>query len=92
MSNKYIFADRVYDLLTQHPEGLSSYEIYNRLADDNRNTRWLPSRNAIGSRLSAIGGFVKTGKATGYSSMTSRRVTMWTLDVEQWREWRGINE
>lgn len=92
MSNKFIFADRVFNLLVEHPEGLSTYEIYNRLADDRRNTRWLPSRNAIGSRMSAIGGFVKNGEATGYSAMTSRRVVMWQLDINKWRKWRGFDD
>ena len=92
MTNRFIFADRVHALLSAHPEGLSSYEIFNRLADSTRNTRWLPSRNSIGSRLAAIGGFVKQGKATGYSAMTSRRVVVWTLDVEKWRAWRGLDD
>ena len=82
----------MHDLLSAHPECLSSYEIFNRLADDNRNTRWLPSRNSIGSRLAAIGGFVKQGKATGYSAMTSRRVAVWTLYVDKWRRCRGIDD
>lgn len=92
MTNRYIFADRVYDLLNEHPEGLSSYEIFNRLADENRNTRWLPPRNSMGSKMASIGGFVKQGKATGYSAMTSRRVVLWTLDIVKWREWRGNHE
>jgi len=92
MTNKFIFADRVHDLLVNHPEGLSTYEIYNYLADDSRNTRWLPSRNAIGSRMSAIGGFTKGGMATGYSAMTSRRVVVWVLDMNKWRKWRGSDE
>jgi hypothetical protein len=92
MTNKYIFADRVQELLAAHPEGLSTYEIYNRLADDRRNTRWLPSRNSIGSRMAAIGGFVKDGSTTGYSAMTSRRVVVWTLDLDKWRLWRGLDE
>jgi len=91
MSNKFIFADRVYELLVANPQGLSTYEIYNKLADDTRNTRWLPSRNTIGSKLVGIGGFVKSGTSTGYSSMTSRRVVLWTLDIDKWVEWRGLD-
>ncbi len=92
MTNKYIFADRVHDLLRRHPEGLSSYDIFNRLADESRNTRWLPSRNSIGSRLAAIGGFIKQGEATGYTAISSRRVTMWQLDIDKWRKWRGLDD
>ena len=92
MTHRFSVADRGQDLLSAHPEGLSAYEIFNRLADSTRNTRWLPSRNSIGSRLAAIGGFVKQGKATGYSAMTSRRVVVWTLDVEKWRAWRGLDD
>lgn len=92
MTNKFIFADRVHELLEANPEGLSTYEIYNRLADDRRNTRWLPSRNAIGSRMAAIGGFIKAGEATGYSAMTSRRVVRWQLDVDKWTRWRTRDE
>tara|TARA_R110001599_G_scaffold43062_1_gene129326 strand:+ start:1195 stop:1470 length:276 start_codon:yes stop_codon:yes gene_type:complete len=90
MSNTHIFADRVVAILIDHPEGLSSYQIYNRLADDRRNSRWLPSRNSIGTKLLAIRGLEKAGKATGYSAMTSRSVVVWVLDIERFKEWRGI--
>ena len=90
MGNQHIFADRVAAILIECPDGLSSYEIFNRLADDSRNGRWLPSRNSIGSKLLAIGGITKVGKATGYSAMTSRSVVVWALDIEQYKEWRGL--
>lgn len=87
MSNRYLFADSVADLLRANPEGLSSYDIFNKLADTD-NPRWLPARNTIGSRLKGIGGVVKAGKATGYSAMTSRRVVVWVLDEEKFNRWR----
>jgi hypothetical protein len=90
MGNQHIFADRVAAILMEYPDGLSSYEIYNHLADDSRNGRWLPSRNSIGPKLRAIGGMTKIGKSTGYSSMTSRKVVVWSLDIERFKEWRGI--
>jgi len=88
-NNKFIFADRVVVLLLANPKGLSSYEIYNRLADDRRNTRWLPARNSIGSRLAGICGVENTGKQTGYSSTTSRQVVLWTLNIDRFNEWRN---
>lgn len=87
MSNRYLFADSVADLLKDKPEGLSSYDIFNLLADRD-NPRWLPTRNSIGSRLKAIGGVSKTGKATGYSATTSRRVTLWVIDIDKFNRWR----
>ena len=87
MSNRYLFADSVADLLKDKPEGLSSYDIFNKLAD-NKTPRWLPTRNSIGSKLRAIGGIIKKGTDTGYSAMTSRRVVVWVLDVEKFNRWR----
>lgn len=85
-----IFEQRVIKLMMQHPEGLSSYEIYNKLADEPRNSRWLPSRNTIGSKLSGIVGLQKIDTATGYSSILSRSVAVWQLDIERYNTWRGI--
>tara|TARA_R100001015_G_scaffold18999_2_gene14021 strand:+ start:7334 stop:7615 length:282 start_codon:yes stop_codon:yes gene_type:complete len=85
-SSKFIFADEVARMLIENPKGMSSYEIYNKLVDDN--FKWLPSRNTIGSRLSAIGGFEAIGVTTGYSLRTTREVTMWTLDLKKFNAWR----
>ena len=81
------FADSVARLLVDNPDGLSSYDIFNKLADED-NPRWLPTRNSIGSKLKAIGGVVKAGKATGYSSMTSRKVVLWVIDIDKFNRWR----
>lgn len=83
----FTFADSVMKLLEDNPEGLSSYDIFNLLADT-KTPRWLPTRNSIGSKLKAIGGVQKKGSATGYSAMTSRKVVVWVLDVEKFNRWR----
>lgn len=87
MSRGFTFADNVAKLLIDNPEGLSSYDIFNKLAD-NKTPRWLPTRNSIGSKLRAIGGIIKKGTDTGYSAMTSRRVVVWVLDVDKFNRWR----
>ena len=88
-TEKYIFADKVAQLLLDNPRGLSSYEIFNRLADDRSNMRWLPARNTIGSRLSSIIGVDAVSIATGYSSTTSRQVVLWALDINRFNAWRN---
>ncbi len=88
-TEKYIFADKVAQLLLDNPRGLSSYEIFNRLADDRSNMRWLPARNTIGSRLSSIIGVDAVSIATGYSSTTSRQVVLWALDIDRFNAWRN---
>jgi len=85
----HIFADKVAELLMDNPKGLSSYEIFNRLADDRSNMRWLPSRHTIGSRLSGIVGVDAVSVATGYSTTTSRQVVLWALDIDRFNEWRN---
>ena len=81
------FADSVAQLLIDNPEGLSSYDIFNKLADS-KTPRWLPTRNSIGSKLKAIGGVQKIGKSTGFSAMTSRRVALWVIDIDKFNRWR----
>ncbi len=88
MSNSFLFADSVAHLLKDNPSGLSSYDIFNLLADRD-NPRWLPTRNSIGSRLKAIGGVTKAGKAVGYSAMTSRSVAVWVIDLDKFNRWRN---
>ena len=88
MSNRYLLADRVAALLTEFPEGLTSTQIYDRLVDDHRNGRLLPSRNAMGSRLSAMVGIEKAGYGVGHSAMTTRRVVLWCLNAERYARWR----
>jgi hypothetical protein len=85
-SSKFIFADEVARMLIENPKGLSSYEIYNRLVDNN--FKWLPSRNTIGSKLNAIAGFEAIGLTTGYSLRTTRDVTVWTLNLDKFNTWR----
>ncbi len=91
MSNAYILADSVARLLADNPQGLSSYEIFNHLADDNLSARWLPTRNSLGPRLRAIGGFNKSGKATGYTASQSRSVVVWTINMDDYIQWRGAD-
>ena len=74
-----------------NPKGLSSYEIFNRLADDRSNMRWLPSRHTIGSRLSGIVGVDAVRVATGYSSTTSIHVVLWALDIDRSHAGRDTN-
>jgi len=70
---------------------LSSYEIFNQLADSGLNSRWLPTRNAIGPKLRAIGGLEKAGKATAYSTAGTRSVVVWRLNIEKYIKWRGVD-
>lgn len=88
-TERFIFADKVVQLLLDNPKGLSSYEIFNRLADDRSNMRWLPARNTIGSKLSGIVGVDAVSVATGYSSTTSRQVVLWALDIDRFNAWRN---
>ena len=92
----HIFADKVAAMLLDNPKGLSSYEIYNRLADDRSNMRWLPARNTIGSRLSNIIGVEQVGQSCEafrtHDYAPSRQVVLWRLDIERFNEWRFGNE
>ena len=88
----HIFADKVAAMLLENPKGLSSYEIYNRLADDRSNIRYLPARNNIGQRLSSIVGLWQAGTDVGYSLTNTRRVVLWRLDIERFNEWRFGDE
>tara|TARA_R110000765_G_scaffold40511_1_gene87122 strand:+ start:88 stop:375 length:288 start_codon:yes stop_codon:yes gene_type:complete len=91
MSNTYILADSVARLLIANPEGLSSYEIFNQLVDSDLNIRWLPTRNSIGPRLKAIGGLEKTGTSTAYTTVSTRSVVVWQLNIEEYIKWRGVD-
>tara|TARA_R100001163_G_C5068132_1_gene207953 strand:+ start:462 stop:758 length:297 start_codon:yes stop_codon:yes gene_type:complete len=91
MSNAYILADSIARLLAANPDGLSSYEIFNHLADSNLNSRWLPTRNSIGPKLRAIGGLEKAGKATAYTAVSERRVVVWKINMEDYIKWRGAD-
>ena len=88
-TERFIFADKVVALLLKNPRGLSSYDIFNRLADDRSNMRWLPARNTIGSRLSSIIGVDAVSIQTGYSATTSRQVVLWALDIDRFNAWRN---
>lgn len=91
MSNTYILADSVARLLIANPEGLSSYEIFNQLVDSNLNSRWLPTRNSIGPKLRAIGGLEKAGKSTAYTTVSTRSVVVWRLNMKEYIKWRGVD-
>jgi len=91
MSNAYILADSIARLLVDNPQGLSSYEIFNRLADSNLNGRWLPTRNSIGPKLRAIGGLEKVGKATAYTTVSERSVVVWRINMDDYIKWRGAD-
>ena len=91
MSNTYILADSVARLLIANPEGLSSYEIFNQLVDSDLNIRCLPTRNSIGPRLKAIGGLEKTGTSTAYTTVSTRSVVVWQLNIEEYIKWRGVD-
>lgn len=91
MSNTYILADSVARLLIANPEGLSSYEIFNQLVDSNLNSRWLPTRNSIGPKLRAIGGLEKTGTSTAYTTVSTRSVVVWRINMEDYIKWRGAD-
>jgi len=88
-NNPYILADSVARLLVANPEGLSSYEIFNHLADSDMNSRWLPTRNSIGPKLRAIGGLEKSGKSTAYTTVSTRSVVVWRLNIQDYIKWRG---
>ena len=90
-TNTYILSDIVARLLVANPEGLSTYELFNQLADSELKTRWLPTRNSFGPKLRAIGGINKQGTATGYSTAGPRTVVVWSIDIEAYNEWRGAN-
>lgn len=91
MSNTYILADSIARLLVDNPQGLSSYEIFNQLADSDLNRRWLPTRNSIGPKLKAIGGFEKYGKGTAYTTVSTRSVVVWRLNMDDYIKWRGAD-
>tara|TARA_R110001592_G_scaffold45210_1_gene144608 strand:+ start:1642 stop:1974 length:333 start_codon:yes stop_codon:yes gene_type:complete len=91
MSNTYILADSIARLLADNPQGLSSYEIFNQLADSDLGSRWLPTRNAIGPKLRSIGGLEKTGKSIAYTTVSTRTVVVWTLNMKDYIEWRGAD-
>ena len=91
MSNTYILADSIARLLANNPQGLSSYEIFNQLVDSNLNSRWLPTRNAIGPKLRSIGGLQKTGTSTAYTTVSTRSVVVWTLNMQDYIKWRGAD-
>jgi hypothetical protein len=87
--SRYVFADRVAELLSEHPEGLTSSQIFDRMMNEPRNSRWMPSRHTIGSKLAAIVGVEKAGYGTGYSASTTRKHVVWVLNAERFAEWRA---
>lgn len=90
-TNAYILSDIVAKILVANPEGLSTYELFNRLADSNLKSRWLPTRNSFGPKLRAMGGINKQGTATGYSTAGTRTVVVWSIDIQAYNEWRGAD-
>ena len=98
-SNKYVFADRVADLLIaqallhsddpKEPRGLSTIEIYSKLLDVGKGRQWIPARSSMGSRLSSIPGLVQMGFSRGYTIVTSRPISVWTIDVDRYNAWRS---
>ena len=76
-------------MLLANPKGLSSTEIFDRLADDRSNMRWLPARNTIGSKLSGIIGVDAVSIKTGYSTNGVRQVVLWALDIDRFNAWRN---
>jgi len=78
-------------MLLANPKGLSSYEIFDRLADDRSNMRWLPSRNAIGAQLASIVGVESISLVNHWSGLRHERreVVLWGLNVQRFNEWRN---
>ncbi len=82
-------------MLQSNPDGLSSIEIYNNLVDHGKFKRQLPAMSSIGSVLKGMSkvGVRNTG-STYERTLTSgvRKVSVWTLDINRYNQWRNNNE
>mgnify|MGYP003117994603 FL=1 len=82
-------------MLQSNPDGLSSVQIYNNLVDHGRLSRQLPAISSIGSVLKGMSkvGVRNTGSTYERSNTSGvRKVSVWTLDINRYNQWRNENE
>ncbi len=87
--------ETIVGMLRQNPNGLSSVEIYNNLADSGKFYRHLPAMSSIGSVLKGMSPVGITTNSSRYertNTSGARKVSVWTIDVDKYNQWRNKNE